>query len=319
MRTSRLIGFGRVPDVLSVADAPTPSPGPGELLLEMLVASINPADLNVIEGKYGELPELPAAVGNEGVGRVTALGEGTAGFAVGDLVLPMRSGTWTQSMLASAAEAVKIPADLDIFQAAMLSANPPSAWAMLEDFVDLQSGEWVAQNAANSAVGRCVIQIAKARGLKTLNIVRRPELIDDLQATGADLVLLEGAEIPANIRPRLALNAVGGSSALHLANALADRGTLVTYGAMARQPLKIPNGLLIFRNLSFQGFWLRRWKQTAPREKLEHTIAALAALSLKGQLHIPVHKVFPLDDLTAAVAEAGSEARSGKVLLDLRA
>ena len=60
-------------------------------------------------------------------------------------------------------------------------------------------------------------------------------------------------------RPRLGLNAVGGASALNLANALSDFGVLVTYGAMARQPLKIPNGLLIFRNLEFKGFWASRW------------------------------------------------------------
>lgn len=319
MRTSRLTGFGRVPDVLSVADAPVPAPGPGELLLEMLAASINPADLNVIEGKYGELPELPAAIGNEGVGRVAALGEGTVGYSVGDLVLPMRVGTWTQYMLTSARDAIRLPEQIDIFQAAMLSANPPSAYAMLEDFVPLQPGDWVAQNAANSAVGRCVIQIANARGLKTLNVVRRPELVDELKAEGADAVVVEGSDLAAIARPRLALNAVGGASALHLANALEDRGTLVTYGAMARQPLKIPNGLLIFRNLSFQGFWLRRWREAVSREKLIHTMASLACLSMDGALRIPVHKVYPLSDLAAAVEEAGREARSGKVLLDLRA
>jgi mitochondrial enoyl-[acyl-carrier protein] reductase / trans-2-enoyl-CoA reductase len=319
VRTSRLSGFGRVPDVLSVEDAPVPSPGPGELLLEMLVASINPADLNVIEGKYGELPELPAAIGNEGVGRVAALGERVEGYSAGDLVLPMRAGTWTQYLLTPAREAIRLPEQIDVFQAAMLSANPPSAYVMLEDFVFLQPGDWVVQNAANSAVGRCVIQIAKARELKTLNVVRRPELVDELLADGADAVVMEGSDLAEIARPRLALNAVGGASALHLANALEDRGTLVTYGAMARQPLKIPNGLLIFRNLSFQGFWLRRWKETASREKLIHTMASLACLSVEGRLRIPVHRVYPLSDLAEAVEEAGREARSGKVLLDLRA
>lgn len=319
MRTSRLIAFGRAPDVLQVSDAPIPRPGPGELLLEMLAATVNPADLNVIEGKYGELPGLPSAIGNEGVGRVSALGEGTSGFSIGDLVLPMRPGTWTQHMIASGEDAVKLPAGLDIFQAAMLSANPPSAWAMLEDFVDLQPGDWIIQNAANSAVGRCVIQIARARGINTLNVVRRPELVDELKSEGAEVVVQEGTDLSDFPRSRLALNAVGGASALNLANALVDEGTIVTYGAMARQPLKIPNGLLIFRNLSFRGFWLRRWKDKISRERFEATMTTLAQLSLEGRLRIPVHRIFPLEDLAAAVAEAAGEARSGKVLLDLRA
>lgn len=304
-----------------MVETATPTPGRGELLVEMLAATVNPADLNVIEGKYGELPELPAAIGNEGVGRVAALGEGTTGFAVGDLVLPMVPGTWTQAMAVPSAKAVRLPSGMDIFQAAMLSVNPPSAWAMLEDFVTLEPGDWVVQNAANSAVGRCVIQIAKARGWKTLNVVRRPELIEELVAEGADSVVLDSADLREikTPRPRLALNAVGGPSALNLANGLIDGGTLVTYGAMGRQPLKIPNGLLIFRNLSFLGFWLRKWKATVSREKLESTIGELAQLSLKGQLKMPIQRVYPLADLAAAVAEAGQESRSGKVLLDLRA
>lgn len=325
MKASQLTAFGKAADVLCVQDVSVPRPGRGEMLIEMLAAVVNPADLNIIEGKYGELPPLPAVIGNEGVGRVVELGASVSGFAVGDLVLPIRSGTWAQYMVADAAEAIRLPEKIDIHQAAMLSVNPPSAWAMLEDFVSLNPGDWIVQNAANSAVGRCVIQIAKARGLKTLNVVRRPELLDELRAVGGDVVVLEDTDLRAQVtelcggdRPRLALNAVGGASALNLANAVADLGVVVTYGAMGRQPLKIPNGLLIFRNLSFQGFWLKRWRANASREKAEKTLGTLAGLSLSGRLHMPIHRVFALDDLAAAVEEAGAGARSGKVLLDFR-
>jgi trans-2-enoyl-CoA reductase len=213
---------------------------------------------------------------------------------------------------------------MDVFQAAMLSVNPASAWGMLESFVGLRQGDWIAQNAANSAVGRCVIQIARSRGWKTLNVVRRPEVIEDLKALGADVVVLESRdlrEVAAECGvsgARLALNAVGGASALNLANALADQGTLVTYGAMGRQPLKIPNGLLIFRNLEFKGFWVSRWLQRLSPAEAARTWNSLAALSLQG-LQIPVHRVFPLGELLAAVEEAAREGRDGKVLLDLRA
>jgi trans-2-enoyl-CoA reductase len=292
----------------------------------MLAAPINPADLNVIEGKYGELPALPAVIGNEGVGRVAALGPRVQGFREGDLVLPMRRGTWAQFMLASAAESVRLPRELDVFQAAMLSVNPASAWGLLEGFVNLQQGEWVAQNAANSAVGRCAIQIARHRGWKTLNVVRRPEVVEDLSALGADAVFLESQdlreaseEVCGIARPRLALNAVGGASALNLAGALADLGTIVTYGAMGRQPLKIPNGFLIFRNLEFKGFWVSRWLKRLSPVQSEEMWSSLASLSLKGTLRIPVHRVYPLTELPAALEEAGRERRDGKVLLDLRA
>lgn len=325
MKASRLNGFGAAPEVLGVQDLPTPAPGEGELLLEMLFAPINPADLNVIEGKYGELPELPAVIGNEGVGRVAALGAGVTGFAPGDLVLPLARGTWAQFMVAKAARVMRVPAGIDPRQASMLTANPPSAWAMLEDFVTLQPGDWVVQNAANSGVGRSVIQIAKSRGWKTLNVVRRPELIDELKALGADAVVLETEDLRASAgticggrRPRLALNAVGGASALNLANALADGGTHVTYGAMGRQPLKLPNGLLIFRGLEFRGFWLRRWVEGPPK-KVHAAMAALTKLTAEGALRVPVQQVFPLGEVLAACAAAAGDKRSGKILLDLQA
>jgi NADPH:quinone reductase-like Zn-dependent oxidoreductase len=228
-------------------------------------------------------------------------------------------------MLADAASAVKLPREMNAFQAGMLSVNPASAWGMLESFVPLQKGDWIAQNAANSTVGRCVIQIARSRGWRTLNVVRRAEVIEDLKALGADEVFLEerdlreaSEEICGAARPRLALNAVGGASALNLANALAERGALVTYGAMGRQPLKIPNGLLIFRNLEFKGFWVNRWLQRVPPDETAKIWASLAELSIKGKLRMPVHRVFPLAELQAAVEEASHEKRNGKVVLDLR-
>src|SRR5207248_10851014 len=120
---------------------------------------------------------------------------------------------------------------------AMLRINPATALRMLRDFVDLAAGDFVIQNAANSAVGRLVIQIAKANQWRTINLVRRPELIDELRALGGDFVFLDDDDVKGQIATatggapmRLALNCVGGDSALRLANALAPGGTLVTYG-----------------------------------------------------------------------------------------
>lgn len=326
MLASCLTAFGKPADVLRVEERARPRPGKGDILLEMLAAPVNPADLNVIEGKYGDLPKLPAVIGNEGVGRVAALGSAAKGFSVDDLVLPMCRGTWSQFMLAEADKAVRLPREMNAFQSAMLTVNPASAWGMLHGFVRLREGEWIVLNAANSAVGRCVIQIAQSRGWKTLNLVRRPDVVEDLKALGADVVVLEGCdlrevsgEVCGATRPRLGLNAVGGASALNLANALADFGTLVTYGAMARQPLKIPSGLLIFRNLEFKGFWASRWLPTLAPTEAREMWDTLARLSTEGKLRIPIHQVFPLTDLLKAVEEAAAENRNGKVVLDLRA
>ena len=108
---------------------------------------------------------------------------------------------------------------------------------------------------------------------------------------------------------------MGGASALNIANALAAGSSLVTYGAMSRQPLKIPNGLLIFKNLNFCGFWLRRWKENATAAELQSTYQVLADFLARGVLHTPIHAVFPLSDVQKAVEIAAQEKRSGKVIL----
>jgi len=208
----------------------------------------------------------------------------------------------------------------------MLTVNPATAWRMMHDYVKLEPGDWIVQNAANSGVGRGVIQLARALGWKTLNVVRRESLAGELRAAGADVVVAEECDLRkecktlcGGARPRLALNAVGGPSALNIAGALAPGSTMVTYGAMSKQALKIPNGLLIFQELKFQGFWLKRWRERAGNAVRQETYAALAAHLKAGTLVTPVHAVFPLARAAEAVVAAGREMRGGKVLLDLAA
>jgi NADPH:quinone reductase-like Zn-dependent oxidoreductase len=321
----RLFAFGEKPPAVRVEEIPTPAPAPGEVVVRMLAAPINPADLNVIEGTYGELPQLPARIGNEGCGEILALGAGVENLLVGQKVLPLAFGTWACELVLPAKNAIPLPDDIDIHQAAMLTVNPATAWRLLHDFSAHQPGDWIAQNAANSGVGRAVIQLARHLGLRTLNVVRRPELLDELLALGADVVVTEetdlrreGRQLCGGALPKLGLNAVGGASALNIANALAPGSPHITFGAMARQPLKIPNGLLIFQNLAFRGFWLRCWKETAPAAEILSTYATLADLLHRGILHTPLDRVFPLSELPAALAAASQDKRSGKILLDLQ-
>jgi len=320
---ARLDRFGPASESLTVADLPVPGPGPDEVLLEMLAAPVNPADINVIEGTYGDLPALPATIGNEGVGRVAATGSNVRHLQPGQMVLPMAFGTWCARMVVPASDVVLLPEGLDRFQAAMLTVNPATAWRMMHDFVKLAPGDWIVQNAANSGVGRSVIQLAHALGWKTLNTVRRESLVEELRSSGADVVVTEECDLRKEVkalcggaRPRLALNAVGGPSALNIAGALARGSTMVTYGAMSKQALKIPNGLLIFQELKFQGFWLKRWRERAANAVRQETYAALAGHLKAGTLFTPVHAVFPLARAAEAVLAAAQDQRAGKVLLD---
>jgi trans-2-enoyl-CoA reductase len=323
----RLSKFGSPQDAAELVSIPVPAPSPGEALVQMEFSPINPADLNVLEGRYGQLPALPCVPGHEGVGRVLALGgdsgDGTTGRLLGRRVLlPAGFGAWRTLGVASVAELVSVPEAVPAQQAAMLRINPATAFCMLRNFVTLRPGDWIVQNAANSGVGRSVIQISRAMGLRTINIVRRPGLEAELRAVGADVVLEEGSGLARRIAaavdgaaPSLALNAVGGDCALALAKALAPSGTLVTYGAMARQPLTIPNGLLIFKDLILRGFWISQWYRLATAEEVGALFEQLLEWAASGLLHTPVEAVYPLQEVRCALAHAQRGERAGKILL----
>ena len=304
-----------------------PQAGPNEVVVEIRAAPINPADLNAIEGKYPIRPSLPTTPGFEGAGVVVECGADVKDFDLGALViLPHNLGTWRQAAAVEANDLVAVPAGIEPVQAAMLKINPMTAWRLLHDYVELSRGGWLIQNAANSAAGRAIIQIACELGYKTVNVVRRAELVEELRSEGADVVLIDGESLRDQVKAAtdgaaitLGLNAVGGDSALRLTNTLAPGSTLVTYGAMSLQPLRIPNGLLIFKDLRFRGIWINKWYDNATQQQRMDAFRPLFDMAKRGLLQTKVEKSYPLSEAKAAVAHAAQGKRSGKIIFDCSA
>jgi mitochondrial enoyl-[acyl-carrier protein] reductase / trans-2-enoyl-CoA reductase len=317
---------GNPADVLHVESRPWPTPAAGEVIVKMRAAPVNPADLNQIEGKYPVRAELPATPGFEGAGVVVDVGTEVKGLTSGALViLPHNIGTWRDAVAVKADELVVVPQGIEPVHAAMLKINPMTGWRLLHDYVDLARGDWLIQNAANSAAGRAVIQIARELGYKTVNVVRRSELIGELRAEGGDVVLVDSENLRHEVENaiggppiRLGLNAVGGESALRLANCLAPGSTLVTYGAMSLQPLKIPNGLLIFKDLRFRGIWINKWYDNATSAQRMEAFGHLFEMAKRGLLQTKVEKAYPLSEAKTAVAHAARGQRSGKIIFEFQ-
>ncbi len=308
---------GNPAEVLRVETQPWPQPQPNEVVVEMRAAPINPADLNAIEGKYPGRKEIPAVPGMEGAGVIVDLGANVKDVRKGDLViLPHNIGTWRDAIAISPNELVVVPREIDPVQAAMLKINPLTAWRLLHGYVDLARGDWVIQNAANSAAGRAVIQIAHELGFKTVNLVRRAELIDELRGEGADVVLLDDENARDAVKKathgapiRLGLNCVGGESALRVANALAFGGTMVTFGSMSLQPFKMPTGLLIFKDLRFRGIWINKWYDDATPDERMAAFGPIFDMAKRGLLRTKVEKTYSLDDVQAAIAHGANNKR----------
>jgi len=325
MRIDRLCvpGFGKPGEVLTFESGIPWEPPADTVVVEMHAAPVNPADLNLIEGTYGVRPEPPFTPGIEGSGVVVR--SPAADFAPGDRVAMVgRAGTWASHVAVPADRLIKLQDGIDMRQAAMLKVNPATAWRLLHAFRKIREGEWVVQNAGNSGVGRCLIQIAKSLGIRTISMVRNSEVMDELKALGADHVLLDDAdglahalEIMGGRNAILACNAVGGESALRLMNLLADGAPHVTYGAMARRPLTVPNGLLIFRDIAIRGLWVSRWIDSASIEELRSVYGDLARRIVDGALTQPVDSCFALAAFAEAMKRQNESSRNGKVMFSM--
>jgi len=315
---------GDPPEVVSPVDDPCPDEQPDKVRIEILAAPINPSDINFIQGVYGIRPECPSKAGFEGIGKVVHSPENCS-LRPGTLVLPLKNCfTWQEQAWCNPEDLLPLPSDLDPIQGSMLSVNPMTAWRLLMDFTDLNPGDWIIQNAGNSAVGVCVIQLAKILGIHTISCVRREDCVDELKSLGAEHVLVEAEETRESIQsmtegrpPRLALNAVCGESGLLLAKSLGDGGAHVTYGAMSKKPLTLPGGLLIFKDVRYSGFWLTRWRKQTPSTKIISEYQKLASFMEQGSLTIPVDQVFSLSEARKALTRAQEGRRSGKVVFKM--
>ena len=316
----------RDPDPQSVIEAvpfERPVPAAGQALVAVLAAPINPSDVLTLTGEYGILPPLPAVGGNEGVGRVVELGPDTQGPAVGQTVLlPAGIGTWASHVLAPVAKLVPLPNGADPQQLAMLTVNPPTASLLLGNFVDLKPGDWVMQNAANSGVGSYLLQLARQRGLKTVNIVRRESAVAGVEALGADVVLVDGEDLAARVKAvthdasiKLGVDSVGGSATLRLAACLGEGGIVVNYGALSGDACKVSPRELVFRDITLKGFWLARWFRITPAAQQHALLAELAGLIAAGKLKAPIQATYDLTQIKQAVAAAAAGERQGKIMI----
>jgi NADPH:quinone reductase-like Zn-dependent oxidoreductase len=324
MKTLQLSSYGAPTDVVELAELDPADPGPGEVAVEIEAAPINPSDLMLIMGIYGVRPELPAALGAEGVGRVIAVGEGVDVARVGErvVVVPtLEHATWREQTIIAERHAVPVDPGADRLQLAMLGINPVTAHSLLHDYAELAPGAWVAQTGASSATAGYVVALARHAGLRTLNVVRRPGSVRPLLDAGADVVLVEGSDLAKQAADaigdaplELILDAVGGEPVAQLASLLQTGGAIVSYTARGRQPIAIPVADLIFRGLSVHGYWLNLWLANTPADTVVQTYRELAALVADGTLSAPVEATYPLQEYRAAIGHAARSERNGKVL-----
>ncbi|XP_039163024.1 enoyl-[acyl-carrier-protein] reductase, mitochondrial-like [Eucalyptus grandis] len=295
---------GPMDAITRVVEVPPVLVKENDVCVRMLAAPINPYDINSIEGVYPVRPQLPAVGGREGVGEVHLVGPAVKDLSPGDLVIPSPLSFWTWQTYIVKDQSVwqKIDKNSPIEYAATISINPPTALRMLKDFTSLEPGDSIMQNGATSMVGRCLIQIAKSRGIHSINIIRdrsgSDEAKEALKKLGAEEVFTESQLEIKNgdlKEPALGLNCVGGNTASLVMKffevfVLGWGGTMVTYGGMSKKPITVSTSSFILKDLSLRGFWLHKWMSsndvTGCRRMIDHLLELVQDGNLKYETEL---------------------------------
>src|SRR5262247_3868459 len=313
MKQILLDRYGQPEESLRCADVPdVGAPGAGEVVFDVLAFPINPADISFCRGTYRLRPDLPATPGAECIGRVAAVGAGVTYVKPGDLVINLQRENWTQRRRVKGDDVIAVSDGIDIQQGALLRI----------DVVPLKPGDWIIQNVANSAVGRLVIRLARPRGVKTVNVVRRESLFGELKSLGGDVCAVDGPDLAATVKAqtqgapiRLGLDAVSGRATARLSACLGDGGVVCNYGSMTGEDPVMSRSTLISGGQSLVGFILGRALATRSLADIRTIYADLGQQVAKGNLSAPIEMVYPIEDIKEAVAHAQRGERSGKILV----
>jgi NADPH:quinone reductase-like Zn-dependent oxidoreductase len=319
MKAVHLTAYGNPSQSLRMVEVSEPNtPSANEALVRMEYAPIAYSDLLLASGVYLLKPKLPSVIGGEGAGIVEAIGAGVTNVTVGDRVtIPFGTFTWSEKVLAPAQGLFVVPPSIDARTASMLNINPTTAVLLLDEFVKLKANDWIVLNAANSQVARCLIAIAKSRGLNVAGIVRRSEHIPEIKTLGADFVGVESLELPKQIQNAtagapiaLGLDAVGGPATATMASVLSPEAHLVVYAWLSGEPIHVSQGDLIVKKLRIHGFWMY-YEEYFPKMRAALTEATKVVAS--GKLTLPVTTTYKPSQIKEAIGHAK---RGGKVLLD---
>ncbi|KAI5666167.1 hypothetical protein M9H77_16020 [Catharanthus roseus] len=303
--------------VVRIEELPSVEIKDDDVCVRMLAAPINPSDINRIEGVYPVRPPLPAVGGYEGVGEVHSIGAAVKGISPGDWVIPFppSSGTWQTYVVKEQSVWHKIDKRTPMEYAATVTVNPLTAIRMLNDFVDLKSGDSIVQNGATSIVGQCIIQLARDRGIHSINIIRdragSDEVKEKLKKLGADEVYTESQLEVKNVKgllanipePAIGFNCVGGNAASLVLKFLRQGGTMVTYGGMSKKPITVATTSFIFKDLSLRGFWLQKSLGSDKVNECRDLIDQLLHLAREGKLMYEMELV-PFNDFHTALDKA---------------
>lgn len=310
------------PEVMHLEEIATPVPQDDEILIRVVAAGINYADLAQRQGAYLTPTNTPMTPGFEVAGTVAGHGPGVTAPPIGTRVVAFAVGGYAEYTLAHAGTVIPIPDTLDFTRAAAFLVQGITAYQLLRESAHIQAGESVLVQAAAGGVGTLAVQIAKLMGAgKVIGTASSEAKLDLARSLGADVVINYsksdwGAQVKSatnGLGADIILEMAGGEVAQQSLQCLAPFGRMVVYGAASGEIAQFTGIQLMYKNQAIIGYWLTAWLQRADR-------VAVAALELMqylngGQLQIIVGNTFPLADAAEAHRAIAERKTTGKVVL----
>ena len=307
-------------EVLQLRESAVPNPKPHEVLIRVKARNINPSDIMFVRGMYGITPKLPSSAGFEASG-IVEQGDETGKVKAGTRVMFTAIGTWREFVCVPAALVIPIPPQMPDEVACQAFVNPMTAYGMIEES-GLQAGDWLLITAGASAFGKFAIQMAKAKGIKVAATVRHDAQKEVLEKLGADLVINTETEKIQRVVPEkteggvhVIFDAVGGMLGAKALACLRPKGKMMVFGALALENMPVNSGLLIFKNLKIEGFWLSTWMEEMAADARMKAFQTVFGFLMNENSQVDIEAKFPLSDFKAAIEAYERPGRNGKILL----
>ncbi len=307
---------------LADAELPVPSPGPGQVLIRLRTASVNPSDIHFIKGEYGQPRVKGAAAGFEGCGDVVATGKGAEGLqGLRVAFVAAGSGAWAEYVVTQMQMCIPLRPDISDDDGAAQIVNPLTAMAMVD--MAKEDGDAFVVSAATSQLGKLMCSLGRDLGLKPIAMVRRAETVPMLKELGAAEVLVttdpdvahQFAELSAKLKPRVFLDAVMDPLSEQIFCAMPNRARWVCYGKLGSDaPTLTQTGQLIFMGKRIEGFWLTNWMMNTPPADQMRVVTEVQARFADGRWKTDVSGRLTLGDLISNLADA-LKTNDGKVMI----
>ncbi|WP_204115397.1 alcohol dehydrogenase catalytic domain-containing protein [Shimia biformata] len=309
---------------LEEAEIDVPTPGPGQVLIKLRVASVNPSDCHFIKGEYGQPRQKGKPAGFEGCGDVVAAGKGAealVGQRVAFVASPDGSGAWAEYAVTNAIMCIPLRPDVSDVDGAAQIVNPMTAMAMVD--IAQQDGESFIISAATSQLGKLMTGLGRDLGLKPIAMVRREEAVESLKALGAEEVLVttdpefeaKTAAISRALKPRVFLDAVSDQISETVFVNMPNGARWISYGKLNPIPPKLTQmGQFIFMNKRIEGFWLTSWMGSTPPADQMRVVQEVQARFADGRWKTDVSAKLPLRHIVSGLADALKKP-DGKVMI----